>query len=116
MKDAANAIRAAAMAYPGAEEHFPWGESAFKIKGKVFVFMHQSDEALGMSCKLPASRYAALSLPFAKPTGYGLGKSGWISARFEAKDAIPVELLLSWIDESYRAVAPKKLVAALPPG
>ena len=111
----ANALRTAAMAYPGVEEHFPWGESAFKIKGKVFLFMHQGTEVFGLSCKLPESRHAALSLPFAEPTGYGLGKSGWVSSRFVGADAPPLELLLDWVDESFRAVAPKKVVAALPP-
>jgi hypothetical protein len=28
---------------------------------------------------------------------------------------VPTELLGSWLDESYRAIAPKKLVAQLPP-
>ena len=55
----------------------------------------------------------ALMLPFVKPTGYGLGKAGWVSARFGAKDAIPEDMLRAWIDESYRAVALKKLVKAL---
>jgi len=54
-----------------------------------------------------------LMLPFAKPTGYGLGKSGWVSASFTAKERPPLDLLREWIDESYRAIAPKKLVAAL---
>ena len=30
-------------------------------------------------------------------------------ARFTAKEAAPLELMCEWIDESYRAVAPKKL-------
>ncbi len=38
-----------------------------------------------------------------------------MSAKFGARDKVPVELLLSWIDESYRAIAPKTLVATLPP-
>ena len=57
----------------------------------------------------------ALLLPFATPTGYGLGKSGWVSAHFVASDDPPLALLREWIDESYRAVAPKTMVAKLPP-
>jgi hypothetical protein len=52
-------------------------------------------------------------LPFASPTGYGLGKSGWVSAEFSDGQTPPKELLKEWIDESYRAQAPKKLVATL---
>jgi len=55
-----------------------------------------------------------LTLPFAIPTGYGLGKSGWVTATFTLKDTPPLDLLKDWIDESYRAQAPKKLVATLP--
>ena len=73
-----------------------------------------SDEGdLGLSVKLPQSGMLALSLPFASPTGYGLGKAGWVSASFGARERIPLDLLRAWIDESYRAVAPKKLVKQL---
>ena len=37
-----------------------------------------------------------------------------MTARFEGKDNVPVPLLLEWIDESYRAVAPKKLMPKHP--
>jgi predicted DNA-binding protein (MmcQ/YjbR family) len=50
---------------------------------------------------------------FASPTGYGLGKSGWITARFGKKDKVPLGLLEAWIDESYRAIAPKAVVKSL---
>ena len=52
-------------------------------------------------------------LPFTEPTGYGLGKSGWVSAKFPPAEKLPLDLLKAWIDESYRAQAPKKLVASL---
>lgn len=111
------ALRAHALAKPSATEHFPWGERAIKVKGKVFLFMSNGGEELSLSTKLPDSAEVALLLPFAAPTGYGLGKAGWVSARFAADDAPPVELLCRWIDESYQAVAPKKLAqgAATPP-
>jgi hypothetical protein len=44
---------------------------------------------------------------------YGLGKSGWVSAKFADGDKPPVDMLKAWIDESYRAQAPKKLVKTL---
>lgn len=107
------ALRDFALSYPGAHEDFPWGECVVKVKGKVFVFLGTSGGNLGLSVKLPDSGLLALALPFVSPTGYGLGKSGWVSARFGERDKAPIEVLKQWIDESYRAVAPKKLVAAL---
>ena len=105
-------LRAFALGYPGAHEEFPWGERVVKVKGKVFVFLGR-DEPLGISVKLPQSRLMALGLPFASPTGYGLGKAGWVTAQFGPREKPPMDVLKAWIDESYRAVAPKKLVAQL---
>ena len=36
-----------------------------------------------------------------------------MTASFGPKDTVPVELLEDWMDESYRAIAPKKLVQEL---
>jgi predicted DNA-binding protein (MmcQ/YjbR family) len=107
------ALRAYALAFPEAREDFPWGERVVKVKDKVFVFLGRDDEDIGVTVKLPSSGLLALSLPFASPTGYGLGKSGWVTARFGPKEKPPLELLRKWIDESYCAVAPKALVKAL---
>lgn len=52
-------------------------------------------------------------LPFTSPTGYGLGKSGWVTAELEPGQVPAVDLFERWIDESYRAQAPKKLVKQL---
>jgi predicted DNA-binding protein (MmcQ/YjbR family) len=107
-------LRVHALSYPEAREDFPWGESVVKVRGKVFVFFGRPEGGgLGLSVKLPGSATLALDLPFASPTGYGLGKSGWVTARFAAREKPPVDLLRQWIDESYRAIAPKKLVASL---
>jgi predicted DNA-binding protein (MmcQ/YjbR family) len=107
-------LRDAALEYPEAAEEFPWGERALKVRGKIFFFVNVVEGELSVTAKLPHSGEMALLLPCAKPTGYGLGKSGWVSARFGAKDSLPEVMLREWIDESYRAVAPKTLVKALP--
>ncbi|MFC3714361.1 MmcQ/YjbR family DNA-binding protein [Sphingoaurantiacus capsulatus] len=107
-------LRAAALAYPETHEDHPWGESAFKVRGKVFLFLFRNDEGISFSMKLPASREFALIWDFTAPTGYGLGKSGWITCKLDAKTEVDPDLLLGWLDESYRTVAPKKLVATLP--
>lgn len=109
-----NQLLRAALAYPGAWEDHPWGETVVKVGKKVFVFLGISGKTFGMSCKLPDSFDAALSMfSFAAETGYGLGRAGWVTATFETGEPIPVELMLAWIDESYRAIAPKKLVKEL---
>ncbi len=115
MKPAAawKALKKYASEKPGAWEDHPWGETVYKVAKKVFVFLGHQDYGYGMSCKLPDSGEAAITMfSWAEPTGYGLGKSGWVSARFEPKDDVPVDLLKQWIDESYAAVAPKRTSSA----
>ena len=110
------ALRAYALGLPEATEDFPWGERVAKVNKKVFVFLGTDPVPggeMGLSVKLPESGEEALELPFTKPTAYGLGKSGWVTATFGPKDRPPVEILKSWIRESYCAVAPKKLSATL---
>lgn len=107
------ALRRAALAYPETTEDHPWGESAFKVKGKVFLFLSRSEAGLSLSLKLPRSGDFALDLPFTRPTGYGLGRSGWVTATFGPAETIPLPLLLDWLEESFCAVAPKRLSASL---
>ncbi len=107
-------LRAFGLAYPGAHTKSPWpGHLDLAVKDKTFTYLSVEGEPFSISCKLPQSNMMALALPFTNPTHYGLGKSGWVSASFPAGTDVPVELLKAWIDESYRAQAPKKLVAAL---
>jgi predicted DNA-binding protein (MmcQ/YjbR family) len=114
LSSAESALRRHALAYPEAYEEFPWGHVAVKVKGKVFLFLSNGldgDDVFSLSLKLPLSGKHALTLPFASPTGYGLGKSGWVSARFVAGDDVPLEMLQEWVDESFRAIAPKRVLA-----
>ena len=112
-KSAESALRKAALAYPQATEDFSWGHQAFKIKTKLFLILSYDKDIFNVTVKLPVTGKQALALPFAQPTGYGLGKSGWVTASFGPKDKVPIELLEDWVDESYRAIAPKKLVPEL---
>jgi predicted DNA-binding protein (MmcQ/YjbR family) len=106
-------LRAFGLAYPGTHTKSPWpGHLDLAVNDKTFAYLSLEGEPLGISCKLPQSSSVALMLPFCKPAAYGLGKSGWVSASFD-KDEPNVDMLKAWIDESYRAQAPKKLVKQL---
>ena len=106
-------LRRYALGLPGAWEDFPWGESVVKVGKKVFVFLGRSGDALSVSVKLPSSNFLALDLPFASPTGYGLARGGWVTAHFAKGEPPPTDLLTRWIEESYRAVAPRRLTKEL---
>lgn len=102
-------LRKYALSFPEAHEDHPWGETAIKVRGKMFVFLG----ADGLTVKLPRSFEFALDYPGTKPAAYGLGKSRWISSGFGTRNTPPLDVLEHWIAESYSAVAPKKLRAGV---
>ncbi|MFD3496807.1 MmcQ/YjbR family DNA-binding protein [Streptomyces sp. NPDC058676] len=110
-------VREFALGLPGATEEFPWGETVAKVNKKVFVFLGVDDGSypLGVTMKLKdeAAHAHALTCPGAEPAGYGLGKSGWVSVPLEHKGAPGAELLCDWVEESYRTIAPKRLITEL---
>ncbi|MER7925372.1 MmcQ/YjbR family DNA-binding protein [Streptomyces sp. NPDC096057] len=113
-------VREFALGLPGAVEEFPWGESVAKAGGKVFVFLGVDDGSHppGMTVKLTdeAAHAHALTAPGAEPAGYGLGRAGWVRVPLAGQDVPAAELLCDWVEESYRAIAPKRLTAELDAG
>jgi predicted DNA-binding protein (MmcQ/YjbR family) len=103
-------LLAFALTLPEAYEDHPWDETVAKVRRKVFVFFGGTPNL--MTVKLDESHGHALSVEGAEPTGYGMGKSGWVNIPVDAP-GLNHSLLCDWIEESYRIVAPKKLVAAL---
>ena len=72
-----------------------------KVDSKVFVFLDLPDaEDPAMTVKLRDPHAQALSVPVAQPTGYGLGRSGWITVPFRDTTP-PLAVLKDWIEESY---------------
>lgn len=113
----AKALRKAALVYPGTSEDFPWGHAAFKTPNKkAFLFLAGREDG-GFSCslKLPYRNEEALGIKGAEPTGYGMAKSGWVTFVFGPKAKVPLAKLVDYLDESWRAVAPKKISAAFAP-
>jgi predicted DNA-binding protein (MmcQ/YjbR family) len=109
------AVRAFALGLPGAWEDHPWGDTVVKVGKKIFVFLGEGSDHRGCSVKLRESQDQALAAPGAEPTGYGLGKAGWVSIPFTGRSPA-VGLLCDWVEESSRLVAPKKLINELDEG
>ena len=86
------------------------GEPTFRVRGKNFVF--SAHDASGISVKLPKEEAEAVcaSDPKAEPTGYGLGRHGWVSVQLGARPSkarwVEIE---EWVRTSYTLVAPKRL-------
>lgn len=109
-----NALRRFGLSYPGAHSKSPWpGHDDLAVKDKTFAYLPADGDAFSLSVKLPYTGEVALQLPYASPKAYGLGKAGWVSFTPGETEMPPIEQLKDWVDESYRAQAPKKLVREL---
>ena len=107
-------MREFALSFPGAVEEFPWGECVVKAGGKIFVFLGSNEQAgrRRLTVKLVESHAHAMSIDGAEETGYGLGRAGWVTLPLRAK-GVTLGLLRDLVEESFRVVAPKRLVAEL---
>ena len=106
-------LREFGLAYPRAHAKSPWpGHNDLAVNNKTFAYLSVEGEPFSLSVKLPYSAHEVLKLPFSKLTGYGLGKSGWVTIEPGAGQMPSLDELKSWIDESYRAQAPKRLAAS----
>ncbi len=107
------ALEEFALSFPEAWADTPWdGDQVTKVRKKIFAF-YGSAESPGLTVKLPDSADHALTFAGAEPTGYGLGRHGWVSIPIADVAAQDAEVLYDFVEESYRAVAPKTLVARL---
>lgn len=115
-------VRARALALPRTIEDFPWGESVVKIDhpqrkgadgfavGPMFVWLGRPEGA-SASLKLSDSYEEAISVCRATPTTMsGLGKWGWLTIPL---DQVDLDLVTDWLEESYRNVAPRAVLAEL---
>jgi predicted DNA-binding protein (MmcQ/YjbR family) len=109
-----DALRKLGRGFPGAHLKSPWPtHKDLAVNDKTFAYLSTDGEPFSISCKLPESHEAAMTLPHTSPTGYGLGRSGWVTATPPEDDMFPMEVFEEWIEESYRAQAPKRLVKEL---
>ena len=86
------------------------GEPTFRVRGKNFVFA--AGDFSSISVKLTKEEAAAVVAtdPDVTPTGYGLGRHGWVSValpRRPTKDRW--DIVEEWVRTSYTMVAPKRL-------
>lgn len=86
------------------------GEPTFRVNGKNFIFCDR--DATSLSVKLDKEEAAAVVAtdPLAEPTGYGLGRHGWVSILVGPKpSAARWRQVEEWVRTSYVKVAPTRL-------
>ncbi|HWM19454.1 MAG TPA: MmcQ/YjbR family DNA-binding protein [Ilumatobacteraceae bacterium] len=106
-------LKSLALGLPGAWPDNPWGDSVVKVGKKIFVFLGEGTEEPGITVKVPESHDHAMSFAGAMPTGYGLGKAGWVTIPVAGLGGDDAEVLHDFVEESYRNIATKKLIKEL---
>ncbi|HYI74569.1 MAG TPA: MmcQ/YjbR family DNA-binding protein [Gaiellaceae bacterium] len=112
MASARDKVLAFALSLPESTLDRPWeDDEVAKVRGKIFAFLGPPDSRR-LSVKLAESHAHALAVDGAEPTGYGLGKAGWVTVPYRTP-GVSIDVLRDWVEESYRIRAPKRLVAKL---
>ncbi len=88
-----------------------WGDHpTFRVRGKNFVFSDQTAERLSFKLSKEEAAAVVATDPAASPTGYGLGRHGWVSVELEPDvDEERWTEVREWVRTSYTLVAPKTL-------
>lgn len=97
-------MRAHCMAKEGATEDTPWGDIAWKVKGKMFACTGQSGTSVTVKSTLD-KQAALVQHPDIEVAAY-VGRYGWVSVSLNSAETM--ELALDLIDESYERVRGKK--------
>jgi predicted DNA-binding protein (MmcQ/YjbR family) len=109
-------LRAFALGYPEAQEGIACEGTALekitvKARTRAFLFLSAADAMMKLGDSLPE----ATELAAKEPARYKVGAHGWVTVTF-SDDPPPLDMVERWIDESYRLVAGKQLVAMLEGG
>lgn len=76
---------------------------------KAFLFLGEGDARLKLGGSIPQAE----ALASRQPDRCEVGIHGWIKLMFKGDLAIDAETLAAWAEESYRLMAPKRLVKQL---
>lgn len=106
-------FRALCLALPEATEVEAWGHPTFRVRDKIFASIGGEGGEWSIGVKVTPELQSGLVDRDARfSIAKYVGKHGWISMRVDG----PVEWreVSALVEESYRLIAPKALVARLP--
>jgi predicted DNA-binding protein (MmcQ/YjbR family) len=87
-----------------------WGDHpTFRVNGKNFVFSDQAAEHLSLKLSKDEAAAVVATDPDVNPSGYGLGRHGWIALDLVAPDDDRWSQVEEWVRTSFTLVAPKRL-------
>ena len=108
-------LRDICLRYPEAVESEAFGAPTFQVRAKNFAMLHRAHDRTSVWCKAPAGAQEAYTRSepgryFAPPY---LGPKGWVAAWLDPEADPDWPEIAAIIEESYRLVAPRRLVALL---
>jgi predicted DNA-binding protein (MmcQ/YjbR family) len=107
-------VRKICLAFPETSEKIAWGHPTFRVRDKIFatIGVNADDKVVTMTTKPPPGEQEALlaeGAPFFFPKYVGV--RGWIG--FVVNSKTDWKLVAELVEDSYREIAPKRLVAQL---
>lgn len=109
----AEVIRKLALTYPETVEGSSCNKLSFKAGKKAFLYLGLTEEGYNVMLKLVDSYEEAEALAEKQPDHYRPGSNGWIQMEFSCGQSAPAGVMKRWIEESFRSLAPRKIVALL---
>jgi hypothetical protein len=111
-KSGAALARQVVLAFPETEEREHMGSPSFRVAGKIFAQLSQSEDVVLVKLPLGEQEDLVRSRPdcFSVPAHWA--KFGWTYARLEGVGARELRTLL---ERSWRLIAPKRLALGIPP-
>ena len=108
-------LRAICLPHPEAVEAEAFGTPTFQVRSKNFAMVHKPDARVSVWCKAPPGAQEAYIA--SEPERYYkppyLGPKGWIAAWISPECDPDWDAIAEIVDESYRLIAPKRLVGLL---
>lgn len=99
------ALQQHCLSFPGVTEDHPWGDTAYKVHGKMFACVDKHPP-LRVTVKAdPSDADALVQHPLVAKASY-VGRFGWVTITIEERAAL--ELALGLIEMSYQLVARKR--------
>jgi predicted DNA-binding protein (MmcQ/YjbR family) len=109
-------LREICLALPEATEKIAWGDPTWRVRDKIFAMQKGNHEGGRPSVWLKAEDGGQELLVAAKPDRIFVppyvGNKGWIGIYMD-RGRIPWALVSQLVEDSYRLIAPKRLVVEL---